>query len=731
MKLKGISFWEQNVEKIFLGVVGVGVLGALGYQYVLQNTAVQVGKDTVPPEKSLEPVAKAARELKGKLEATNPKLPEIPQVNLADKFTQMVAGGVTPIKEFPAFGRVARIKTDGVIESKGDRLFAEVAIPAPGNVIAHAFRSTVSPFELARHPEVKDVLPAEQPFDKASASVEASFDGAALKAAFQADPDGNGPVEALLPSWWRDTEIIGIEMERQLEGSDGSWGEPTPVAAMPGRVDLLGEVKKKVKTTADLPVILAVARSAPDEVQRPPYYSTIAGVDWKPPAELAEAGPAAEAPKDERGRLVARITDLENRARKVQDQIAQQAAQKAKQPAQPAGGGGGGGGKLAGGGRGQEGGQPTSTGPTETPAEKALKTLALQLDRARQDLQKYDQKAGTTQTPGATAPGATQPKLGPDGKPLALPLLENPKVNVWAHDVTVEAGKSYRYRVRIAVTNPLFGRQASLKPEQAKLAQEAVLRSEWSEWSDRVTVDPSEYYFITSANERDVTGPTRASAELFKFYYGYYRRGSVTVEPGDVLAADMKLPDGLKIYDVTKLALLTPQANQPTPEAPTTRDENGEGRGRRVLRANSPQVDDRGNREAQPAAQQPTTPVAANQPPADGSWKPAPKTMRMAVDAMLLDVGPVALVQENRLGGKGELKTQAFLRITDGEIEVRLPTGDRSDPAYQRLRKNAEAGEQASKPKEPENPGGPLNLPPPPTAPKPGAQPPGGGGGGG
>jgi len=738
MKLKGISFWEQNVEKTLLGVVGIGVLGALGYQYVLQNTTVDVGGVAVPPEKSLEPVAKAARELKGKLEAANPKLPEVPSVNVSEKFAALVAGSVTPVTPYAALGTGMKLNTESVVENKGDRLFAQVTLPAPTNAVAHSFRSTVSPFEVASHPEVKETLPPEQPFDKAAASVEAVFDGTALKAAFESDPDGAGPIEPLLPSWWRDTDIIGVEIERQTENSDGSWSEASVVTPMPGRLDLLGEVKKRVKSVGDLPVILAVARTAPDQVQRVPYYHTISGVEWKSPIELAEAGPTGEVPKDARGLIEAKLKDAEARYVKIEQQIAKQADAKNKQAARPAQERGpapssGKGGRMGGGGASPA--TPSSSQPadTRTASEKARDNLAIQIDKLRKELADFDQKAaaGAANT---QATGKPATPVGPDGKPIAPPLFDNAKLHVWSHDVTVESGKTYRYRLRVAVTNPLFGRQASLKPEQSALSQDPVLRSEWSDWTDPVTVDPSEYYFITTASERDVTAPTRASAELFKFYYGYYRRGSVTVEPGDALAAEMKIPDGLKLYDMTKLALIA-QPAAPAISAPDSgggRDETGGGRGRRVMRSGG--TDD--GRSAREAGQQAPTPApqeqAANTPPADGSWKPAPKSMKMAVDAMLLDVGPIALAKDSKLGVKSEAPTQAFLRVGDGSIEVRVPGADTSDPAYLRLRKNSEAGEKAAKGAE--QPIAPPVIVTPPPTPGPGTvrpQPPGGGGGGG
>src|SRR4029078_257798 len=105
----------------------------------------------------------------------------------------------------------------------------------------------------------------------------------------------------------------------------------------------------------------------------------------------------------------------------------------------------------------------------------------------------------------------------PGQAPAAKPLLENPDVQVWVHDLNVEPGKVYRYRVKLAVSNPFFGRGSALLPDQQDLAKNALLYGQPSEWSEPVRVLDDQYYFITSAAEADATGAARATAEVFKF----------------------------------------------------------------------------------------------------------------------------------------------------------------------------------------------------------------------
>lgn len=63
------------------------------------------------------------------------------------------------------------------------------------------------------------------------------------------------------------------------------------------------------------------------------------------------------------------------------------------------------------------------------------------------------------------------------------------------------------------------------------------------DWTAQVDVGRDRYFFITNAETRDgVSGRPRATADLFVFSYGFYRNGSASVEPGDVMNAKANLP---------------------------------------------------------------------------------------------------------------------------------------------------------------------------------------------
>src|SRR6185436_9058934 len=113
----------------------------------------------------------------------------------------------------------------------------------------------------------------------------------------------------------------------------------------------------------------------------------------------------------------------------------------------------------------------------------------------------------------AATPAAARAAAGAEA-----PLLDNSSVRLWSHDITAEWGKTYRYRVRVFLNNPVFGRTAALTPDQAELAKAPLMASADSEWSDQVTVDDNAYFFVTSAQEKDeVTKGPKASAEVYLF----------------------------------------------------------------------------------------------------------------------------------------------------------------------------------------------------------------------
>lgn len=713
MKMKGISFIEQNVEKIVVVVVGLIAVGAVGMQFVGRGNMVEVDKQLVPPDKVFEPVARKANEVRTRIERADPDLPKVPEVALMAKFEERLTGRYMPVERLPSLARGPRIQFD-VQEAVADALYAELTPPAPSQPVAHAFWCTIDPLQVVTFPELAPYLPEEQPFDKAAVSVQVLYDGTALRAALERAPEGLAPVRL---TWWRDRiSVIGFEVERQERTYDGRWptdpsGAPVTelIGQLPGYPDIAEFFVESARTAGDVGALLDAVRPEEHNILRPPFYRTMMGTpEWVEPMLVTAAeGPAEPAGDRDVSRLVLEIRQLGDRITTMQRTL-QQPTQAPREQTPPPGGGRGRGVAPP----------PTQTRQGEMTAEQ----------RRRQQMEQQIQRLETERSSkeeelrrrGFTPDGkriATTPAAAPGGRPTAEPsLLDNPSVKLWAHDVTAEPGRMYRYRTRVKINNPFFGQAGALKPEQKHLAESPVLAGEWSSWSSPVTVEYAEYFFITSGSEQGPIGGPRATAELYRFYYGYPRKATITIQPGDLIAGEARLPKDLVVFDIQKLL---DAREHGLPGAPPMGEPAGPGAGK-TGPGGTPGRDDM--REA---------PIGGEGPSLTDLGTPAPERLQIMVDALLLDVASgVTEVDRGIIGAQMTRSTiQVFIKDRDGNIIVRNPEEERNSAVYRRLAAAARLGEtQGEARPEPARPEPRVVPPPPPPPTRPG---PGGGGGGG
>jgi len=681
MKLKGIKPIEQHLEKAVVGAVGLGLLGVLAWQF-LSPTKIKVGRSEQSIAGSFSPAEQAARALEGQLDDASPELPKLPEQSGLTGFEAMLTAPVGPTGRIAPLGMVASLGASAGSLPVGEVAFAALQIPAPASQAAAGFRGTIDPREILAHPELrtKNLVPAEQPFDKAAVSIQASFDGKALRTALETDPDGAGPAAAFPTDWWLGRlEIVGVEVQREERDAAGNWVNPTVIDPIPGQYASLSEWTKNVKSATDVVAQLDRVRRNGESIQRHPFYSMMVG-QWAMPTVLL----AREAANFDPQRYETLSQDLaakQTRLQEVESELAQLPTNDGRAPSpEPAprrrdeGGGGGGGG----GGKGVQGpGSGPNRNPNpnpepqreETPQQKRgrlqgeQRRLTGEIDSLRREL---SQMGGAPLPEPATESGQT---------PAAPPtMLENQAVQLLAHDMSAVPGNAYRYRLRVVVNNPVYGKEGILKENDAaqqELARTSLLRGNWSDWTNTVEVDRDAYWFITSASANQTrSGLNTAKAELYQFYYGYYRRAEVSLEPGDALVGRVKLPK-LFLVDETTLAA-NPQVPQPMPE-----EDRGGGKGARPERM-----------------PQPGTPTP-NQPEGQSGPTQGPPAKEELVfqdtsSVLLLDVRPVP----------GELnRLQTVLRGIDGRMVVRTPEGDRAVPAYERVRRSAEMGVRQSQPK--------------------------------
>ncbi len=136
---------------------------------------------------------------------------------------------------------------------------------------------------------------------------------------------------------------------------------------------------------------------------------------------------------------------------------------------------------------------------------------------------------------------------------------DNGKIVVWGHDLFVEPGETYRYRITLELYNPFFAKKRSLTQEQEHLAESFTLSSDPSDWSEPITVQPRLQIYITSATapgqRRGAIGGLglgQVTAEVYKYFDGRQWMGTFKVQPGEHIGAMQmkKSGDGQPLVEV-------------------------------------------------------------------------------------------------------------------------------------------------------------------------------------
>jgi hypothetical protein len=125
----------------------------------------------------------------------------------------------------------------------------------------------------------------------------------------------------------------------------------------------------------------------------------------------------------------------------------------------------------------------------------------------------------------------------------------NGNVDIWAHDETGQQGRTYRYRLRAIIKNPLFDTNLGAKPElnkppylPADLSTAALdMTSAWSEWSKNVTIPTNVDMMLVSAS--NLGGRETAKFRVKRFQEGQVNEAPKPFEvaPGDTIGGPEKI----------------------------------------------------------------------------------------------------------------------------------------------------------------------------------------------
>ncbi len=529
MKLKGVNPLEQHIEKIVLGIVLVLFLVVLSMQFVTRPNDIDVGSRKVSPDQVYTVLEGQAKQLDSQLTDLSPGLPELASVDLVARYNSAfedASGGA--IRLSAAFGQGVDVTAFGptIIHVPGpsDGPIAALEVPTTSRPIAASQWATLDPYAVLAVPEFEAFVPSAQPFDFASVTVEATFNGKELESVLLGKSGGGS---AIPRRFWAASglAILGFEAQRQRLLEDGSWGdsesiETPPHTPMPTHA--MGEEAGLLELTA----LVATANKVVDDVARPMFPPTIAGPMWTPPSERISHEDDSDTLKT-------------NRLKKQLDRAKAELEKMVNGPVgnQP---------NV----RPGSGKQSTRSNPRSNPrTTKVNPKLKERLEKKIKDLEEQLEDLGVDLDDPTTSTQRTR-SSGSDIKSV----LEEESVDLWLHDLGVEPGVTYRYRTRVIVNNPLFRKSSELDPDDADqqaLTKDPFATGDWSAWSEQVVVGAQEYFFVTSAEPGGgmAGGGIKATIELYKMFYGHYRRSTLSVSPGDALATTVRMSGDLLYFD--------------------------------------------------------------------------------------------------------------------------------------------------------------------------------------
>lgn len=539
MKLKGISRFEQFADKAVFGLFALFLLFVLVMQVGLIGGAsvVKVGGKDVSIDQADRAIKEIADAKRAKLESdrVDDRIPS-KVASARERYEAALQNSRAPAPKLAALG-VSTIRGVGLATPSGPEIAANDADfkpfvpPAPSRPLLSMFEATIDPISVAQIGEdLAKLLPAEQPFDARTVTVLSVFDAARMRAML-GGADGGAPIPAGF--WQGRVELLDVQVVRQQRGSDGQWGAEEMLSQIPGRFSLRERLAKDDITPIALRSVLDAERGNRENIRRPAMYQTIAGEAWTWPKVADQGGDNKQSQID---RLQRELRGVRAEIERVKKQLGDRPGGPPPPPPPPPSGG------DRGGDRGNP--PPPRSDPRDQIARRleALTTREADLVKQLTDLGVVFDTSDATPTQPGQAPGPARME-----ETLAsLTEAVTEKVTLWAHDFTAQPGAEYRYKVRVSVTNPFFGQADRLKEDQRSLAAPVTAISQESEWSDAVRLEPRTVFFVRSAQEagQDLIGrQSRATVDIFEFFYGYWRRAGAILLPGDpVMATTEELP---------------------------------------------------------------------------------------------------------------------------------------------------------------------------------------------
>ena len=547
------AFFEAQVEKIILVIAGVVGLWLLMVFVVMSPNAVSYDDQTFSPgsidayiakrkaelvqdavnESSTEAGAAARSFLTTPIDVNDPLLEGF-RTSLSGGFLGLMACSIDHIDSGPV-----PVVPEKTVEVKSDG--RQYALPYVGEVtqvqVEHIRAAAFLPSEPVTDENTYQSVDHDVN-DVDLVTVQGRFDAASLRARFYESFAGGG-----LPAAWRDDTMAKpvyakVHLQRQEHMPDGAWSQWSDVP----QIETLpnSETYAAIETASELPaggIRVRMIRLNEDTVrtnilQTPAYEMASTYEEWLPPEFHGKY--QVERQKEEAAK---RREERETERNNNRDNNSTRGRQRGNLNNQPGGMRGGG---LQGNETGRRGRRGANTLGNERNAMPGGRNAGVN-ERGRRGA-RGNQRGGDDLYGYGAMPGGRGGDLMGQASPLdevfeafeeirLSPMKEFSRLDeivFWNHDASMEPGKTYRYRVRLGVLNPVAGRGYVSEKDMA-FKDQVILWSDFSPPTEAVDIPRRLYFF---ANTYQPVSDA-VSVEVAKFNQGYWRSEMFSVKPGE------------------------------------------------------------------------------------------------------------------------------------------------------------------------------------------------------
>ncbi len=497
MSKKGSNFFEEHVEKIVLGVAGAVCLWFLITRVVISPNVVEYENKKLSASRIDEQLNQQAELLENKI-SQKPKEAEAYKAQIgafSSRFDSAI-GGIDSNVSLP-------LPASMDIQKISERKFAMPAIGQIKGIDAEHIRAVAFvPTEAINEDNLYEKAKRE-PNDTDLVTVEGKFDVAGLYERFYANFAGdNVPNEQ-----WRDPcmaipVFAAVQLQRQEMLSDANWSDWEIVPRT--RIDQRKKLFELVEDVRNLPAggvrIRLLQFNDPvlrrEMLQPGGYKIASVGEEWYPPSlhrEFLKNQQSLRAQEKHEAKIASKGKE------ETRSGSRQRTESRTRSPKSSEGGSGGG----------------ISIVGSSTP--KRVSGTKSRPERPSEDTAKtavdFPTKFSDMLLSSTT-----------DLSRMSAPL------DFWAIDDTVQAGKTYRYRMRLGVFNPVAGTD-QFQDKDKHLQNDVVLWSDFSDVTKNIEIPGILYFFPRDIQE--VSGAV--TVQVSKYVFGNWYSKDFVVKKGEVI----------------------------------------------------------------------------------------------------------------------------------------------------------------------------------------------------